>query len=144
MTKRYPTNAPDANWMAAWADAAFNPLAWCGPSERNLATRELLARLVDLGGWAACIRDINLPAILLAEGADVSGEGAEMRIGRARECHENSAALVREDPTLVCHYGYALSDDGMWREHSWCVKPDGGIIETTQERVAYFGAPSRD
>lgn len=144
MTKRYPTNAPDADWKAAWAGAGFNPYAWRNPSAEHLRARELHDRLVGLGGWAACVRDLSLAPVLLAEGTDVTGEGAEMRLGRARECHENSAALVHEDPTLVCHYGYALSDDGMWREHSWCVKPDGGIIETTVERVAYFGAPSRD
>jgi hypothetical protein len=144
MTARYPTGAPDADWKAAWAGAGFNPYAWRNPSAEQLVARELHDRLVELGGWAACVRDLSLAPVLLAEGTDVSGEGAEMRLGRARECHQNSAALVRQDPTLVCHYGYALSDDGMWREHSWCVKPDGGIIETTVERVAYFGAPDRD
>ena len=42
--------------------------------------------------------------------------------------------------------GYALSDDGMWRQHSWCICDAGEeyiedsiIIETTEKRLAYFG-----
>src|SRR5258708_7764341 len=36
--------------------------------------------------------------------------------------------------------GYALSKDGLWRQHSWLVTPEGGLVETTVRRAAYFGA----
>ena len=38
-------------------------------------------------------------------------------------------------------YGWALSDNGTWYCHSWCIKRNGpqNIIETTHPRVSYFG-----
>lgn len=141
---RYATNAPDPDWRARWATSPFNATAWGTLVGRRAEAKSLCERLIALGGWAVCVRDIALAPVLLAEGSDVPGAGAEMRRGRPSDCHENCRELVRRDPSLVWHYGYALSEDGMWREHSWCVKPDGGIIETTVGRVAYFGAPERD
>jgi hypothetical protein len=35
--------------------------------------------------------------------------------------------------------GFALSDDGMWRPHSWLRASSGTLIETTEQRVAYYG-----
>lgn len=36
--------------------------------------------------------------------------------------------------------GYALSDDGYWRQHSsWCLSPARRLIETTVRREHYFG-----
>jgi hypothetical protein len=139
---RYATKAPDPDWSDRWASAMFNPLAWGLPA--GAPVLQLHDRLTTLGGWAVCVRDKAIAPVLLAEGSDVDGSDAEMRIGRPSDCHENCRELARRDPSLVWHYGYALSDDGMWREHSWCVRPDGGIVETTVERVAYFGAPERD
>jgi hypothetical protein len=34
--------------------------------------------------------------------------------------------------------GYSLSDDGLWRQHSWGLRREG-ILETTVPRVKYFG-----
>lgn len=144
MTVRYATIAPDAEWQSLWKRAPFNPLTWRAGMPGLKSVKELHDRLTTLGGWAVCVRDVAVAPVLLAEGSDVPGADAEMLIGRPNDCHENCRELVRRDPSLVWHYGYALSDDGMWREHSWCVRPDGGIIETTVERVAYFGAPERD
>ena len=39
-------------------------------------------------------------------------------------------------------YVYALSEDGLWRCHSWVVQPMARTVrvwETTVKRVAYFG-----
>jgi len=58
-------------------------------------------------------------------------------------CHANSARYWeshRED-TVLCT-GYALSEDGIWRQHTWLVhiRPrKNRIIETTVPRIAYFG-----
>jgi hypothetical protein len=35
--------------------------------------------------------------------------------------------------------GYALSDDGLWRPHSWDVDVDGTAVETTIDRQMYVG-----
>jgi hypothetical protein len=34
--------------------------------------------------------------------------------------------------------GYALSDDGLWRRHTWALEGER-VIETTEPRVLYFG-----
>ena len=36
--------------------------------------------------------------------------------------------------------GYALSDDGLWRQHSWGLLTDDRVVETTVARLRYFGA----
>lgn len=42
--------------------------------------------------------------------------------------------------SLVIMTGYALSDDGIWRAHSWGVDlTTGDTIETTDARWLYFG-----
>ena len=38
--------------------------------------------------------------------------------------------------------GYALSDDGLWRQHSWLIAKPGRrwtVIETTCRRLLYYG-----
>jgi hypothetical protein len=35
--------------------------------------------------------------------------------------------------------GYALSEDGLWRQHSWGLREDGGVVETTSGREMYVG-----
>lgn len=144
MTTKYDTRAPGADWTTRWAHAPLNARAWPASAPGRDAALKLLDRLVALGGWAACMRDPSLWERLLRDGSDVPGEGAEMVAGRPSDCHENSLRLQEADPSLARHYGYALSEDGMWREHSWCVRPDGRIVETTVARVAYFGCPDPD
>lgn len=39
--------------------------------------------------------------------------------------------------------GYALSADGLWRQHSWGILRDG-ILETTERRIKYFGLILQD
>jgi hypothetical protein len=62
-----------------------------------------------------------------------------MRRGKKSQCHTNSAALWGEDPAW-CRVatGYALSEDGAWRQHSWVVGPKR-VYETTVKRGKYFG-----
>jgi hypothetical protein len=40
--------------------------------------------------------------------------------------------------------GYGLSDDGMWRMHTWLISFDSRIVETTVAREAYFGGLLRE
>jgi hypothetical protein len=63
-----------------------------------------------------------------------------MRRGEPNCCHGNAADLWARDPEkyqLVT--GYALSDDGLWRSHSWVVD-DRHLYETTCRCERYFGA----
>jgi hypothetical protein len=55
-------------------------------------------------------------------------------------CHRNVAAtwIQRTHGILGIGSGYALSDDGLWRQHSWGLLREG-ILETTEPRWKYFG-----
>jgi hypothetical protein len=55
-------------------------------------------------------------------------------------CHENVARLWtgKQYGLVGICTGYALTEDGLWRQHSWGVR-QGEIIETTKERLKYFG-----
>lgn len=54
------------------------------------------------------------------------------------QCHFNSAYLFVCGRTTGIGTGYALSSDGLWRQHSWGLR-SGTIVETTVSRVKYFG-----
>jgi hypothetical protein len=53
-------------------------------------------------------------------------------------CHDNCQYLFDKKQVRELHIGYALSDDRLWRLHSWCVDFNDKIIETTQVRLAYL------
>ncbi len=59
---------------------------------------------------------------------------------KASRCHENVAAVwkARRFGIIAIATGYALSEDGVWRVHSWGTLPDG-VVETTEARLKYFG-----
>lgn len=59
--------------------------------------------------------------------------------GRTNECHENSALLYKNNDSVTeIGTGWALSDDGLWRQHSWAMR-GSELIETTVERSVYYG-----
>jgi hypothetical protein len=68
-----------------------------------------------------------------------SGESVSVR-GDPNMCHRNVAVLWKSNPDMVIYSGYALSDDGVWRQHSWGFD-DGTVIETCVKRKKYFGYP---
>ena len=65
--------------------------------------------------------------------------GVELRLMRRSGCHENAAKLWRENrkDNKICT-GWGLSDDGLWRQHTWVISNEK-IIETTEVRIKYFG-----
>lgn len=119
---------------------------WWGREEREAGIDprlyELRERLLSFGGEAVCF-SFGEPDIegILSYGQLWHGYGAEKRRGQMCRCHENAASLFSQYGYRVCT-GYALSDDGMWRQHSWCIEKrprSTKIIETTESRVLYFG-----
>lgn len=64
-----------------------------------------------------------------------------MRKGNNCRCHENTIVLANKNKKLQAYFGFGLSDDGMWRPHSWLIDNKENIIETTVERIAYYGIP---
>lgn len=109
------------------------------------AWARLEAALVALGGELVVPpRTIEEDlAALLGRGRAFSGAAARLVSGRPSACHANAAGLWAEGVGEVCT-GYALSDDGLWRQHSWVVSAgrtgsDEVVVETTEARLGYFG-----
>jgi hypothetical protein len=63
-----------------------------------------------------------------------------MKSMKASMCHQNIAKVwkSRRFGIVGVATGYALSSDGLWRQHSWGILRNG-ILETTEERLKYFG-----
>jgi hypothetical protein len=103
---------------------------------------ELERRLLGLGGTIALLFLAD-PQIgeLLDRGRYFPGAGALMRLGEPSACHANTAMMfVRSRGEVRVASGYALTPDGLWRQHSWGVDvEDGRILETTCRRVRYYG-----
>jgi hypothetical protein len=76
---------------------------------------------------------------LVTSGFVMSGP-VTLKAMKSSMCHQNAAAIWRDRKFGVVGIatGYALSDDGLWRQHTWGIQRTG-ILETTVERVKYFG-----
>jgi len=73
-------------------------------------------------------------------GVFLNCESVKSMPGQKGACHDNSHALALQNPAIeFVGTGYALSKDGVWRQHSWVHGADGRIVETTESRIAYFG-----
>lgn len=105
---------------------------------------DLRKKLLDFAGEAVCLppvdEDINN---ILNYGQFWVGNNIKLMLGEPCHCHSNSANLWEQnkDATRICT-GYALSDDGMWRQHSWLIwhkARSNQIVETTVKRIAYYG-----
>lgn len=101
-------------------------------------------KLLSFGGDEACmvLYDQDEPNIM-ERGQLFVGTGIKYRKGLPSQCHYNSS-LLWEANKGRCQIatGYALSEDGMWRQHTWVVQPmtvKYRIWETTVGRIAYFG-----
>lgn len=124
---------PDSGWLRRARKAGLT----IRTGNKDCPIKKLL---LGLEGWAVCVpyRDPDLPKIL-ERGRSFPGRSRMMR-GRPSQCHSNSAYCWDENRELckICT-GYALSSDGMWRQHSWVVTNDGEVVETTEKRTRYFG-----
>ncbi|MDH6466437.1 hypothetical protein M2302_006645 [Micromonospora sp. A200] len=76
--------------------------------------------------------------VLLAR-ASAFGPARRLVQGDDNDCHRNVAVLWIDGEIASIGTGYALSDDGLWRQHSWGLEADGVVVETTFERRSYVG-----
>lgn len=102
-----------------------------------------LLRTLLLGiGGAELVAPIGFdPAIrLLVDCGFVMSGSVKRRIMKRSACHENIARLwtAKHRGLVGVGTGYGLSDDGLWRQHSWGIRSEG-ILETTEMRTTYFG-----
>ncbi|MCC6523314.1 MAG: hypothetical protein IT373_11675 [Polyangiaceae bacterium] len=123
------------------ARARFLAERLAAATRRQPRLKELAAHLRALGGRALVPPPAREPhlRLLLGRGKVFDGASAKARRGRASDCHGNVARLwLRRLADFTVGVGYALSDDGLWRQHSWLL--DGArVLETTEPRVLYFG-----
>ena len=110
----------------------------------DMRTYDFRDALVAFGGEEVCMpfgseREVDE---LLSRG-QLWGATSRVEVGEISRCHSNSAQLwSSKQGEYFIATGYALSADGLWRSHTWCIEvtEDGpSIIETTVERLLYFG-----
>lgn len=108
-----------------------------------LKIMQMRDRLLKIGGEEVCIPFYEEDIELILQYGQLWTQTPKMMRGELGQCHYNSKCLWKENKknTLIAT-GYALSKDGMWRQHSWIIhiKPRSNqIVETTIPRVAYYG-----
>lgn len=65
--------------------------------------------------------------------------------GEPSRCHSNVAGLFERNRyqfDIAIATGYALSKDGIWRQHSWLLRREPRsvtLVETTEKRLLYYG-----
>jgi hypothetical protein len=102
--------------------------------------RALRRRLLSLGGLEVVpLPDPDLE-VVLARGEVFDGRRPTLRPDRASSCHSNVARLWRATDETRIVTGWALTADGLWRQHSWALDLGGRVIETTEKRILYYGA----
>lgn len=103
---------------------------------------EMREYLLSKGGWDVVPGFEPDPLVFLMKdyGSEMAGE-IELNEMEVSKCHDNTMnwyeSLGDKNSAYVCT-GYCLSDDGLWRGHSWGLA-NGKIVETTVARKIYFG-----
>jgi len=143
-------NAEEEHGIGAVNEAWWEQPNQGGDSAERLAMRTLRDRLLAFGGNSAPLHhpEPDLEKIL-ERGQLWLGKNVLMKRGWPVHCHHNAASFWAEHcdtdwkgGEVVLATGYALSDDGEWRQHSWCLcrRPRSvRVIESTEKRLAYFG-----
>lgn len=142
MPKKVSHTPIDKEWKE-WIKQKFWATNYEGKIAHNLLPLlELRDFLLGFGGEEVCLpaHESDLENIL-SRGQLWYGDRVEFMKGEPCECHRNTCYLwLGNKARILIATGYALSDDGMWRQHTWGVYPQKKkIIETTVERVLYFG-----
>ena len=133
-----PAEAPDARQAVLFDQRlAEQDAAHPGYRQAWLAFEETLLRH---GGRRAVppLEPDVLIGLLAEEGAVFEGDTATVAAGEPSDCHVNAARMWRAHGCDAIGTGYALSDDGLWRQHSWG-SAQGFAVETTTSRLRYFG-----
>lgn len=112
------------------------------------AMRKLHDKILTFGGDEVCMTMFDEDASKILERGQFFYGSSYMRKGPDCQCHYNSARLWYENKgRCFIATGYALSEDGLWRCHSWVIQPMSRTVrvwETTEKRVAYFGVVLTD
>jgi len=101
---------------------------------------KLEQRLLSMGGVMVVPRQEPDQDKILSRGRLWNGDNVRFIRGHPNTCHGNVAMLWWRNPMRYrIATGWALSDDGLWRQHSWIIER-GNVVETTK-RVPRKKAP---
>ena len=100
---------------------------------------ELCRHLLALGGQRVVVPPGSIFLKELLERGYAMNGTVKYRRGQQSDCHGNAIRYILRFPTHRMATGFALSDDGLWRRHSWVLSDRGHLIETTIPRLLYFG-----
>ena len=110
-------------------------------ARRQPAILTLQDLLLELGGVTLVAPlgiDPDIDAVV-AHGRRFDASTARSVPGRDSECHGNVSRLwIQRRGRMSIVTGYALSEDGLWRSHTWGVE-DERVVETTEPRILYYG-----
>lgn len=81
---------------------------------------------------------VNIPK-LLRFGFFQDGSKSELQPMDDGRCHDNVKLCYTLGLVDRVVTGFALSEDGLWRAHSWGLGSAGQPIETTEPRILYYG-----
>jgi hypothetical protein len=139
-------NKMDSGWKASIKDkwwAVDYEGEYTKHQENMLLIRD---KLLSFAGEEVCLAFDETPKEiydLLKRGQLWYGDRISMMKGEDSRCHKNSAECWNANKDkLAIVTGYALTNDGMWRQHSWCVWGKcraNRIVETTVARQLYYG-----
>ena len=152
--KRLQSSLPDVPsdemWMQLTDQQNWGPLSL--HPQQDKAIKEtvpvplfpLEQKLLAVGGTRmVCRYEPDLKRLL--KDAIVFDETTELIPGELHNCHSNVAHFWNENrEKLAIVTGYALSEDGLWRQHSWLLRKNVTVeqywlLETTVTRERYFG-----
>ena len=112
------------------------------PAEENSLWSQIESILLPLGGTRVVRVEVPLRELrrIVADGHSFSTENVGRLKGQNNECHSNSFGYCLTHKACRWATGFALSEDGLWRVHSFVYNTSKKrVLETTCERVAYFG-----
>jgi hypothetical protein len=130
-----PTRPIDDAWLGRLRERGFTADTVFNQGEHE----DLKDLLLGLGG-SACILKEKEPDKdkILLRGFLYVPESGQFWEGLDNECHSNAAWAYREHGFRIAT-GYALSEDGAWRQHSWNLNEHDHVLESTEVRLAYYG-----
>lgn len=103
----------------------------------------LKKKLLAIGGQAVVFLGEIPNYDLLLEKAKLfvgNRKFVKIRRGSPNACFNNVEELAKQSPELQSYEGFSLSEDGVWRSHSWLYDYSTlTLIETTVPRLAYYG-----
>jgi len=136
----------DDEWQRIINERNWWATGYTGAETGMPEEKELIKKLLSFGGFEACMAYREPDAKpLLERGQLWYGDRVQRMPGERSQCHRNSCGLWsanRDRHEVAVATGYALSTDGMWRQHSWMMlrrHRSVKVVETTEARVAYYG-----